>query len=99
MRAAMSTHEAERVLELPPLYDEAAVRFCYGRAMRADHPDHGGLGTRLELIREARDVLLCGGATGGVEITPCKLCKGRGKIVARFGVRACSACKGTGDQL
>lgn len=98
MKQTLTIADAEGILQTPPVYDEACLRFCYGRAMRAEHPDHGGAGARIELIREARDVLLQRGKREP-DIARCVLCAGRGNVRSRFGVRACVACKGTGDRL
>lgn len=69
------------------------VRAAYAAAVKAEHPDHGGEGTRLQLLKDARDTLLCPSDIGS-----CKLCRGAGKVRGRFGAQACTACKGTGDQ-
>lgn len=98
MKRAMTREDAAALLELPAVHDEATVRFCYGNAIRADHPDHGGTGTRLTLIREARDVMLQQDDTKKVDVPPCTMCRGTGSVRGRFGVRPCVACDGTGDR-
>jgi DnaJ-class molecular chaperone len=75
-------------------YEKHEVRSAYARAVMADHPDHGGDGTRLASLQLARDTLLSQG-----EIKACVLCKGSGKVRVRFGAQTCTACEGSGDQI
>jgi hypothetical protein len=89
----MTKGEAEAILRMPAIYTHEMVRRAYAVDVKADHPDHGGAGTRLALLKEARDTLLC-----QREIPPCKLCKGSGKVRGRFGAQTCTACEGSGDQ-
>lgn len=89
----MTPAEAAALLGLEPGADAAEVRSAYARAVKADHPDHGGPGTGIARLQEARDTLLC-----HREIPPCKLCRGVGRVRARFGAQVCTACGGSGDQ-
>jgi DnaJ-class molecular chaperone len=93
----MTNALAGRMLGIDPLIaTEATVRKAYAQAVMADHPDRGGDGTLISRLQLARDVLL--GIVPGAFGTPCNLCKGVGKIRARFGVQTCTACEGSGDQ-
>lgn len=91
----MKRDEAMALLDLDPLWDanEDAVRGAYARAVKADHPDHGGSGHLLAQLKQARDALL-----NPQDISPCVLCRGVGKVKGRFGAQVCTACDGTGDQ-
>lgn len=80
-------------LELAQAGNHEVVRRAYAARVKANHPDHGGNGSLLATLKAARDTLLC-----HVEVAPCKLCKGSGKVRFRFGVQTCTACGGSGDQ-
>jgi hypothetical protein len=73
--------------------DQETVRRFYANGVMRDHPDHGGTGSLLATLKAARDTLLYQDA-----IPPCKYCAGSGKVRFRFGVQACTACGGSGDQ-
>lgn len=93
----MSAARAYATLDLEPDADPTrradSVRRAYVRAVLKDHPDHGGDGTRLATLQAARDTLLSHSA-----VSPCILCRGSGKVRARFGAQTCTACEGSGDQ-
>lgn len=80
-------------LELAQAGDHDTVRRAYAARVKVDHPDHGGTGSLLATLKAARDTLLCHSA-----ISPCKLCRGVGKVRSRFGAQRCTACGGSGDQ-
>lgn len=87
---------AARMLGIDPLLaTEDTVRKAYARAVMADHPDRGGDGTLIARLQLARDVLL--NVVPGAFGAPCALCKGVGKMRARFGVQVCTACDGSGE--
>lgn len=88
----MDRHEAARLLSVPTDAMAAEVRSAYARAVIADHPDHGGDGTRLATLQAARDLLVSHCA-----ISPCALCRGNGKTRGRFGAQRCTACEGSGE--
>lgn len=89
----MKPADAELILQMPKIYDDATVRHVYATRVKADHPDHGGDGALLATLKAARDALLCQDA-----VSPCKFCAGSGRVRFRFGVQACTACGGSGDQ-
>lgn len=94
----MTNKLAGRMLGIDPmLATDDVVRKAYARAVMADHPDRGGDGSLISRLQLARDVLLAI-VPGAFAETPCALCKGVGKIRARFGVQTCTACSGSGDQ-
>lgn len=80
-------------LELAQAGDPDVVRRAYAARVKVDHPDHGGAGSLLATLKAARDTLLCQYA-----VSPCKSCRGVGKVRSRFGVQDCMACGGSGDQ-
>jgi len=89
----MTPTEAARLLNLQPDAPASEVRESYARAVKADHPDHGGAGSLLATLKEARDALLSHSA-----IAPCNLCRGVGYVRSRFGAQRCTACEGSGDR-
>lgn len=56
--AAMSRHEAYRILGLEPDADEAAIKDAHRRLMAQYHPDAGGSSYLAARINQAKDVLL-----------------------------------------
>ena len=89
----MTPEEAVSLLALSPGAEEREIRAAYARAVKADHPDHGGAGTLMAQLKEARRILLTQG-----EVPPCNLCRGVGKVRGRFGAQTCTACGGSGDR-
>lgn len=93
----MKPEEAAAILHCHAEPTAAELRQAFGKAMLAAHPDTGGVGSALTIVRikEARDVLER--VVKGLG-TPCKLCGGRGMIRNGFGAQPCQQCAGTGEQ-
>lgn len=89
----MPVRQALGLLGLEPGCTAAQVRKHYANAVMADHPDRGGPGTLIGQLKRARDALMC-----QHEVSPCVLCKGRGRVQSRFGAQTCTACEGSGDR-
>jgi DnaJ homolog subfamily C member 19 len=53
-----SVGEAQRLLELGPDADLAAVREAHRRLLRRVHPDAGGSAELTRRVNEARDILI-----------------------------------------
>lgn len=96
----MKRAEALKLLELP---DQAApftketVDAAFRAACWKHHPDAQGQSgvVDLTIYQDARKTLLL--ELNG-QNNACPQCRGRGMVQARVGMRACGACKGSGDK-
>lgn len=78
------------------------IRAAFARAVRDAHPDTANdsqdAAERIASLQEARDLLLSEHDSTLYHNRACKVCSGSGKVRARLGVTACSACGGTGER-
>lgn len=93
----MTLDDALRIIGPEPL------RAALAQALRDAHPDTGAHPdpSRVVALNEARRTLLSmfDNEERAAPKNPCTQCGGRGSILQRFGVVACSACGGTGNKL
>lgn len=83
-------------LTLPATTEQ--VRAAYVHAVKAAHPDSGGRGGDMALLKSARDVLLAA-LNHVVENTrrvACPMCLGRGIVYNGFSGGKCAMCAGKG---
>ena len=93
----MRTTQAFDALGFPTrreLINADDVRQRFNERVKAAHPDNGGAGADMALLKEARDTLLA--FCNISEETSCPVCKGHGTVQARIGVTPCHRCDGTG---
>lgn len=79
-------------------FTDGDVRRAYAERVMANHPDHGGDGTLIARLKQARAALLISDTESHTDISSCVLCSGRGKVKLRFGAQTCTVCGGSGDR-
>jgi DnaJ-class molecular chaperone len=94
----MKRQEAIALLGLGQTFDPSDVREAFAEAVMADHPDHGGTGTKIASLKEARALLSLVESDPLTSDFPCVLCKGSGYVKAKMGKRVCSTCEGSGER-
>jgi hypothetical protein len=77
--------------------DPGAVRHAFAEAVKAAHPDAGGTGGDIQVLKEARDYLLCVADPATHQKPACVFCGGRGNISFGFTTTVCTRCRGTGE--
>lgn len=95
----MNRQAAIKLLDLGQVFDPNDVRVAFADAVLEDHPDHGGTGTKISALKQARDVLLSSAENDTLTTDfPCITCKGSGYVKAKMAKRVCEACDGTGER-
>lgn len=65
------------------------IRDAYAAQVLADHPDHGGAGTRHRALKKARDTLLAHFEGAPAPKRECAVCKGAGTVRSGFKAVPC----------